>query len=756
MNAYTKIEATLPSNEAAQRALLSQYASERLATLRRRFVVYIFGCLFAVWATSLPVGLGLTGLVVAGDVVDCLCLLSLHRQISQGAHHSRLMRFATFGGMFQCLSLTVSVAAYVLIWGQEGTILGVAAVLGMEALNATLLLPTNRKVAIRKLAICAITPILLLVIELLLADDRHALMHLSAHSLMALMCMGYMCYSFSRSSYENAQKTEDLRKNEQALSAANTKLHGQQDQLRKLSMVARSSNDTVILMSADRTVEWVNEAFTDLSGVSFQEAVGRNIYDLIRITDSNADDFDEVAAAAKRGAPLRTELHNRQNNGRDLWIDFQLLPIKSAAGDIEFFVTIARDITAVKEHSESLRQAREAAEEVAKAKSSFLANMSHEIRTPLTGIIGMADLLTETEQSPEQRTFTQTIVSSSRSLLTIINDILDLSKLDAGKLALSDTRFETRSCFGDVIRLLTPAAQEKGNALKLWIDDGVPAQLISDDVRLRQITTNIVGNATKFTEGGCIDVRVWTSADAAGSMSNEAMLNVAVEDTGIGIPEDRLQSIFDEFSQADGSTSRRFGGTGLGLAICRKLVAEMGGKIDLQSTVGAGTSVRISLPVKVPASAEDADATAPAMGGGDLTDLAGFTILVADDNKTNRFLMRKYLEPLPLTLHFVENGYDAVEAALEHMPDLIFMDISMPIMSGLEVTETIRANAEQQPCIVALTAHVLDGEQEACLAAGMNDFLTKPIRRQQIVDCLRQHLAQKNKSNVANYTAVES
>ncbi|MBO9407112.1 response regulator [Shimia sp. R9_1] len=738
------------------RGRLTQYAGERLATLKRRAVIYFFGCIFMMWATTPLVGLGLTLVILSGELVDCLCLLKLRRRLEQGASYKALHRLATVGGLTQCLAITAAVTIYVFSWGQDGTILGVAAVLGMGAINATLILPTNPKIAITKLTVFGITPILLFLVQIFVFRAPNAAAHLDAHSMMALMCMAYMCYSFSRASYDNAEKTEHLSKRERDLFTANAKLRAHQDELLKLSMVARRTNDTVVLMSSDRTVEWVNEAFTKLNGIPAEEAIGRNIYDLIRIAGGKPDDFLDIAKATQGGDPLRTEIHNTLPDGSPLWVDFQLLPVKNDEGKIDFLVTIARDITAVKEHSESMRIAREAAEDAAKAKSRFLANMSHEIRTPLTGIIGMADLLADTEQTEDQEVFTQTILSSSRSLLTIINDILDLSKLEAGKLSLSETKFELRHCFEEVTRLLTPAAQEKDIALSLNIESAVPAQVISDDVRIRQIATNIIGNATKFTEQGQVDVKVWTEWSEGASDPQKAMLHFVVKDTGIGIPEKKLQSIFEEFSQAESSTTRRFGGTGLGLAICRRLTTEMGGEIAVQSTLGAGTTVHVTLPVTIPAQDNDTSPAPVAPLKYDAIDLAGLKILVAEDNKTNRLLIRKYLEPLPITLHFAENGYAAVEATLQHAPDLIFMDMSMPVMSGIEATEAIRGADVKQPSIVALTANVFDSEKEACLAAGMNDFLTKPIRRNELVDCIQRHVGHRNVPGSAVRSALDA
>ena len=390
-------------------------------------------------------------------------------------------------------------------------------------------------------------------------------------------------------------------------------------------------------------------------------------------------------------------------------------------------------------------------------KAEFLANMSHEIRTPMTGIIGMADLLSETEQTKDQSDYTQIIIGASRSLLTIINDILDLSKMDAGKLQISNSTFDPRACFDETVSLLKPSAQNKGLALNLGIAPDVPTHLFADDVRLRQIATNMIGNAIKFTEHGHVDVSVWVENAQDTNTQASHSLHFAVQDTGVGIPADKLSEIFEEFTQAESSTTRKFGGTGLGLTISRELTALMGGNVDVTSTVGEGSRFHVWVPVDVHMDAE-AEPQAEAAGADapvyDALDLAGLTVLVAEDNHTNRLLISKYLEKLPLHVRFAHDGYEAVEAVLADPPDLVFMDMSMPRMSGIEATEAIRSSAVTQPRIVALTANAFEDERQACLAAGMDDFLTKPIRRDALVACLQHQIGHRNKGTSAVQSAL--
>lgn len=645
-------------------------------------------------------------------------------------------------------------------------------------------------------------------------------------------------------------------------------------ELQKLSLVASHTSNSVLISDAEGVVEWANDGFTRLTGYTKEEIIGRRPGPLLQGPETDEEVKKLVAQKIRLGESVSTEILNYSKSGSSYWINMEINPIRDEHGDIVNFIAIQTDITSQKVYELQLKVAKKKAEQAAMAKSEFLATMSHEIRTPMNAVIGMTGLLLDSEMSDEQRDFVDTIRISGDNLLNIINDILDFSKIDAGKLDLEQQPFLLPETVEDVLDLLSSKAQAQNLELTYEADPKVPANIISDPTRVNQVLVNLIGNAIKFTKEGEVSL----SIKETHRFRNVSQIQFSVRDTGIGIPKDKANKLFQAFSQVDTSTTREYGGTGLGLAISSRLVQLMGGEIWVDSVPGEGSTFHFTIRVKrhddstfgtyiLPAHtpitagkralliddnhtnlrilqsqlstwgiscetcdqplevlskvrAEDYDLLImdmhmPELNGlglaRQLTDQLGaklppmmmltslgqslrekereyfqaflhkpvrreqlykhihkilipqqqlvsarpeakmveaaqvmpdISILIAEDNLVNQKVARRMLKKMGYNAEVVANGQEALEIVQRRKFDLIFMDMRMPVMDGLEATRRIRRKfSSDQLKIIAMTANAMKGDREECINAGMDDYVTKPVKLELIREAILRTFA---------------
>ena len=537
--------------------------------------------------------------------------------------------------------------------------------------------------------------------------------------------------------------------------------------LQKLAAGITTSFNAVTVSDKDGNIEWINEGFTKLSGYGLEE-----FQHLLKNIGRKKNCYTQRLANIKQiiieKKPLTYECKNIKKTGEEYWVITTLTPTFDAKGNLDKIIGIESDITDRKKIEEELRiahkmaeenllkakkalrdlkKANQQVEETARAKEKFLANMSHEIRTPMNGILGLTNLLLKGDHlTAEQREYLTAIKNSGDTLLVVINDILDISKMEAGKMTFESIPFKITHVINSVVELLDLKAREKSVEIIKQIDAKVPHVLLGDPVRLNQIIMNLMSNAVKFTRKG----EIYLNVTSSGETEDNLALKISVTDPGRGIPKNRLSTLFQDFTQVSAEISRKYGGTGLGLSITKKLVELQGGTIEVESKIAQGSTFTVTIPFK---KCRDENQIRELMKEKkqeeqESTELKGIRVLVVEDNAVNQMLAEKLLLDWGCEVELAEHGKIAIQKLNEKMYDLILMDIKMPVMDGYEATRFIREKMPAPVCnipILAATAHAATWEAEKCIKAGMDSYISKPFDIKELGEKLIR-LSGKNKN----------
>lgn len=524
---------------------------------------------------------------------------------------------------------------------------------------------------------------------------------------------------------------------------AKKKLEAAESQIKKLSLVSHATNNPVIIYDKNQKIEWVNNAFTSTSKYELEEV--ENTSGEIFTEGFNVFTDEEFLKCKENPeASYSYETVNFTKDGRKYWTFNMLTPLLNDTGNVDNYVCIQTNITEKKKIETALIKAKEEAIKSEKAKELFLANMSHEIRTPLNSIVGFTDLLLKGELDFQQKEYLESVKWSSTNLLGIINDILDMSKIESGKIDLEETEVDLNKLLEETTKSFRTQLVSGNVKLSYKINSDLPKYFIGDPVRINQILTNLISNALKFTDQGMVEIKV----DSIQQDENMYNLMFSISDTGIGIPKSKMESIFNNFTQAASDTTRKYGGTGLGLPIVKKLVELHNGRIIVQSEEGSGSEFKFNLllpkaNIKVSENEE---------GILNTEELNKINILVVEDHPMNQLLIKASMSDQNLKYDLANNGKEAIDMLNKSVYDIILMDVHMPEMGGIKATQFIRnvfGEPKRNTPIVAMTASTIESDMKKCISAGMNDYISKPFKPHELLCKIKKWVDKKEASDNA-------
>jgi PAS domain S-box-containing protein len=521
----------------------------------------------------------------------------------------------------------------------------------------------------------------------------------------------------------------------------NTARKKDQYEIKKLLQAIEQSPVVTVITDLHGNIEYVNQQFVDSSGYSREDVVGLN-HRILQSGNTPETTYIDIWATLSKGDNWQGEVINKSKQGIEYLESMLISPIRDSNDKVTHYLAIKENITERKQNEAIILLAKERAEALAHSKMQFLANMSHEIRTPMNSIIGFSELALLKEMPDGIRAYLSKINHSSVNLMGILNDILDLSKLDAQGLSLNPTLFDVAELRHTLYGMFVEAAHNKDLDFNLTISPQVPRKLIGDDLRLKQVLINLLSNAIKFTHSGTVSLNI----SVAGIKSSKVLMLFAVNDTGIGLNSDSHEKIFQAFTQADESITRQYGGTGLGLALSYNLVQLMGGELTVASTPGEGSCFSFELALELPDAADldeiNSSASTAHVLASPATIFTGKRVLVAEDILFNQEVIQEILELSGIQVVMANNGQEALAQLETSQFDLVLMDIHMPVMNGFDATKEIRRSPRFEGLpVIALTAGVTQEESEQCLACGMNDFINKPINMAQLLSTLESWLS---------------